>query len=474
MPGILQQDFNVNGYRVLRLLGKGGMAEVYEVESEKTGALYALKVFACEQANAIFLKKRFGTEARLLARLHHPRIVRVYDYGFVDAEEKIPYYVMDLVLDDSGVPCTLRDAIDRGLSTEERIAAWYGDMVEALDYIHGRGIVHRDVSLENALIGPDGHVVLSDFGVCKILDRDLQAEVKQTLMTMTADGRPLMGKAFYIAPEIRAGQEETPASDLFSLGVLIFYLLNQVWYAPGAKVADMLALFDPQWQTILPALLDSDPQKRHAEPWQDPVVREMAELESRSIRRVRQWQLGTGLAAFLGLLLGLGVIFLRPHPRDPLSLTTTKQWKDARVLCTVPALNLIARQKIEDVRHFVELRTLEALKTEARMPTSPAAEQMQKLAEDISYGPLSLLCRQVAFLLFMRTGNVEQAVEELLTIGVEDKSWRDRLVQSLDSLPDVSEETRLKFHKVWSVQKDAKKSLVPVRTRLSPHNSSVK
>ena len=274
MPSLLPQNSHMGGYRVVRLLGKGGMAEVYEVECEKTGAPYALKVFVCEQANAVFLKKRFLAEGRLLAKFHHPRLVRVYDFGFADPEEKIPYYVMDLVLDGSGNPRTLRAAVEAGEADEACIAGWYEDLVEALAYVHGKGVVHRDVSLENAMVGPDGRAVLSDFGVAKIIDRDLRAELNLSLVTMVAEQRPLMGKAFYLSPEVRAGAPETPASDYSALGVLVFYMLNQVWYTPGANVSAMLALFDPRWQEILPALLQVEPAQRKPLPWRQsaPVV----------------------------------------------------------------------------------------------------------------------------------------------------------------------------------------------------------
>ena len=299
----------VDGYRIVRRLGRGGMAEVYEAEAVKTGAAYALKVFSCRQTDAVFLKKRFLAEGRLLVKLRHPRIVGVHDFGFTGADET-PYYVMDLVLDETGRPCTLRDAIQRGLSSEERIVLWYGDLTEALKYIHGKGVVHRDVSLENVLVGADGRAVLSDFGVSKVIDRNLRAELDLSLVTMVTNGRPLMGKAFYIAPEVRAGKDETAASDLYSLGVLFFYLLTQTWYAPGGRVADLLALFDEQWQKLLPELLADEPSARRAPAWQTPVVEPCAELreeEAKSTSRSGGRSRRIGLAALLALFLGGGL-----------------------------------------------------------------------------------------------------------------------------------------------------------------------
>lgn len=256
----------IGQYRVIRPLGKGGMGEVYEVENTKLGAKYALKVFTLDHGDVEFLKKRFKVEGRLLARLAHPRIVRVYDMD-VDEATGLPYYVMDLVLDPSGKPCTMRTLSESGDLTEEQVAGWYEDLREGLAYIHGAGIVHRDVTLDNVLIGPNGHAVLSDFGVSKILPRDLRAELQETMHTMVRGEKPLMGKPFYLAPELVKGADESPASDYYSLGVLLVRLLTQVWYTPGASLDDMLAPFDPMWMKVVPPLLSEDPAKRKLLQW---------------------------------------------------------------------------------------------------------------------------------------------------------------------------------------------------------------
>ena len=220
----------IGPYRVVRPLGKGGMAEVYEVENERLGARFALKAFTLDHGDVEFLRKRFRVEGRLLARLDHPRIVRVYDMGLDDATG-LPYYVMDLVLDASGRPRSLRDA------------------------------------LENVLVGSDGRAVLSDFGVSKILPRDLRAELKETVNTLVHGEKPLMGKSFYIAPEVAEGGDESAASDFYSLGVMMLRLLTQIWYAPGMKLDDLLLPLDPEWRCVLPPLLAEKPMERTMPAW---------------------------------------------------------------------------------------------------------------------------------------------------------------------------------------------------------------
>ena len=263
---VFERGRTVGPYRVIRLLGRGGMAEVYEVENERLGARFALKAFTLDHGDVDFLTRRFRVEGRLLARLAHPRIVRVYDMD-VDPVSGRPYYVMDLVLDPSGRSHSLRDALAAGEVAETQVANWYEDLREGLAYIHGEGVIHRDVTLENVLIGADGRAVLSDFGVSKIIPRDLRAELQATVSTLVRGRRPLMGKPFYLAPELAKGAEESAASDWYSLGVMMLRLLTQVWYTPGAQLTDMLTPFDPQWRTVLPALLRENPAARRCPPW---------------------------------------------------------------------------------------------------------------------------------------------------------------------------------------------------------------
>ena len=251
-------------YRVIRLLGRGGMGEVYEVEHPQLGVHYALKAFAREAADADALRARFLAEGRLLARLDHPRLVRVHDLA-VDAATGRPYFVMDLVLGAEGRPESLEDARRAGAVTEERAAAWLADLRDALAYIHAAGVVHRDVKLENVLVDRDGHAVLSDFGVSRIFNRDLRAAAGLATQTFTdAAGavRPVMGTLGYLPPEVKAGGEATAAGDLYALGVLMFRLLTGIWYEGGTDAFSLLEPFELSWNEVLAPLLDVDPAAR--------------------------------------------------------------------------------------------------------------------------------------------------------------------------------------------------------------------
>lgn len=259
-------DETVGPYRIVRSLGKGGMGKVYEVEHVRLGVRLALKAFSLEGKDAEFLKKRFTAEGRILARISHPRVVKVVDLD-VEPKSGAPYFVMNLVEGPDGRARTLADE-SAGRIAEERLLSLYGDLREALEVVHAAGIVHRDIKPENVLIDGDGRAVLSDFGVCRIVDESLrkQLAVTRTMVARSGEGdlQPILGTAAYLSPEVRSGMEPTATDDFYALGVMFFRLLTGVWYAPGTSVMTLLAPFNPVWKKIFAALLAVDPKSRTA------------------------------------------------------------------------------------------------------------------------------------------------------------------------------------------------------------------
>ena len=269
----IQTNEVIGSYRILRPLGQGGMGAVFEVEHVKLGVHYALKVYTLEDDSAELFRKKFAAEGRLLARLSHPNLVRVIDLD-VDEQRGVLYYVMDLVLYKDGEARTLDD-IELGGADEDYLVGWFRQLSDALGYIHGQGIVHRDIKLNNILLAPDARVFLSDFGISRVVSDRLRSEIGVTCTKVTASGSEIVvGTQGYMAPEVIRGEPATAASDVYALGVAFFKLLTGVWYNEDLEPKEhgtstgpvdavrLLADFERPWKDILPAMLRSDPAKR--------------------------------------------------------------------------------------------------------------------------------------------------------------------------------------------------------------------
>lgn len=248
-------------YETVRLLGKGGMSEVYEVESLVLGSRYALKLFSYKNDDPE-VRERFLVEGKLLARFNHPRIVKVRDIG-TDEDSGAPYLVLDLIVDEKGAVKSLAD-IAPGTIDEETIGRWYDDIRDGLDYIHNLGVIHRDLKLQNVLIGPDGHAVLTDFGVSKVTEKTGQTVVSavETLVKVREGRSLVMGSLGYMAPELEMGVAASPQSDWYALGVLVYRLLTGTWCDSRTNITEVLETYDPVWSRIVPKLLHSNPAGR--------------------------------------------------------------------------------------------------------------------------------------------------------------------------------------------------------------------
>ena len=195
-------------YRLLRLIATGGMGQVWEADDAVLDRRVAVKVLKAEYSSDPEFVDRFRSEAKVTARISHPGIATVYDYGQIDdpaTGSPLSYLVMELVV---GEP--LSDVLAREGTLPLRHTV---DMLEqtgrALNAAHAIGLVHRDVKPGNILITPAGQVKLTDFGIAKSMG---SAAVTQTGM--------VVGTAQYIAPEQAMGHQTTPAGDVYSLAVV--------------------------------------------------------------------------------------------------------------------------------------------------------------------------------------------------------------------------------------------------------------
>ncbi|WP_276771815.1 serine/threonine-protein kinase, partial [Lawsonella clevelandensis] len=206
---IIKPDTIIGGrYTIESLIATGGMGQVWMANDTVLDRKVAIKILKAEfSADRNFLT-RFREEARTTARLNHPNIVSVYDYGEfhdTDGGDPIAYLVMELVHAES-----LSHALGRLTTlTVAQALDMLSQTAQGLSAAHEEGIIHRDVKPGNILITPRGRVKISDFGIAKAVDS----------VPITRTGT-VMGTAQYISPEQAVGKDATSASDIYSLGIV--------------------------------------------------------------------------------------------------------------------------------------------------------------------------------------------------------------------------------------------------------------
>ncbi|GLW21671.1 hypothetical protein Mame01_17140 [Microbispora amethystogenes] len=216
-------------YRLLAVLGRGGMGTVWRGLDERLGRTVALKQIhppdSLATAEISMLRLRMEREAQAMARIRHPGVVTVYDVVNHDDD---PWIVMEYV------PARSLDHVvrDAGPMEPDRAATMGLEILEALDAIHRCGILHRDVKPSNVLITADGRAVLTDFGIATF----------EGAHTLTRAGE-FMGSPAYLAPEIAQGRQASVGSDLWSFGATLYYALEgQAPYARESFIATLAAL----------------------------------------------------------------------------------------------------------------------------------------------------------------------------------------------------------------------------------------
>ncbi len=206
-------------YRIEQLLGRGGMGAVYRARDMRLDRLVALKVVRAELLGDPEARRRFRREAQIVARLQHPAIVSVYDFGsFHDGGA---YLVMELVRGED-----LRRVLQReGRLDPKRALAILTTVCSAIEAAHREGVLHRDLKPENILLpGGDVEAKVLDFGVAKVID-DRQASPADAATLVTAAGM-IVGTPAYMAPEQLRGGTVDARTDVFSLGVIAFEMLT--------------------------------------------------------------------------------------------------------------------------------------------------------------------------------------------------------------------------------------------------------
>jgi serine/threonine-protein kinase len=246
-------------YRIIGLLGRGGMGEVYRATDLALGQSVALKFLPVEAAQDQRLLERFHAEVRIARQVSHPNVCRVYDIG---QAEGMPFISMEYVDGEDLASLLLRIGrlpADKALEAARKICA-------GLAAAHDRGIIHRDLKPQNIMMNKRGDVVIMDFGLAAIADQLSGAEVRN-------------GTPAYMAPEQLRGSEVTARSDIYALG-LVFYelftgkrpfdantvqaMLRQQESAQLTSMTSLAADIDPGVEKVIRRCLDPDPARRPA------------------------------------------------------------------------------------------------------------------------------------------------------------------------------------------------------------------
>ncbi|MCB9838542.1 MAG: tetratricopeptide repeat protein [Phycisphaeraceae bacterium] len=216
-PGAVRRNKfaeQIGPFKIIKVLGEGGMGVVYRASQENPRREVALKLIRSGMVSGSMLR-RFQLEADILARLQHPGIAKVYQTGLHDGA---PYFAMELIEGET----LLRYSMDNGLSTRERLRL-FGKICDAVEHAHQKGVIHRDLKPGNILVDRSGQPKILDFGVARATDGDIQTTTVQTNIGQ------LIGTVQYMSPEQAGGDpgEIDTRSDVYALGVILYELLAE-------------------------------------------------------------------------------------------------------------------------------------------------------------------------------------------------------------------------------------------------------
>src|SRR5947207_14447167 len=308
-------------YEILEEIGRGGMGVIYRARQQHSRRIVAVKRVLAHDANSHDTLVRFRREAEAVASLDHPNILPIHEVS--ESEEGLPFFSMNYATGGS-----LRAAAPALRQNPRRCVQLMAKVARAIDYAHGKGILHRDLQPGNILLDENGEPMVSDFGLAKWLDQT--SDLTRTLETLGTPG--------YIAPE----QTECPAdkltcaADVYSLGAILFSLLagrppfvgpnvlsviHQAAAARAPRLRSLVPSLDRDLETIVARCLESDPDERYQsagaladdlEHWlhHEPIRARRSGVFSRGQKWVRRNPTSTVLlAALVALGAVIGVMF---------------------------------------------------------------------------------------------------------------------------------------------------------------------
>ena len=350
------KQWRMGNYEILEEIARGGMGVIYRAQQRHSRRIVAIKRVLSYHAGSHDALARFQREAEAAANLDHPNILPIYEVG--ESEDGLPFFSMKYVGGGSlqQIGSTLRGDPRRCVQLMAKVA-------RAVEYAHRRGILHRDIKPANILVDDHGEPLVSDFGLAKSLDA-----ISDLTRTLTSFGTP-----GYIAPEQAksAAADLTPASDVYGLGAVLFYLLTgrppfvgenalivvrQATDTPAPRLRSIEPSLDRDLETICARCLERDPKARYQtagelandlERWLEnrPIAARPVTMPVRTWRWSRRNPKLVG-ATLIGLIVGAAAIWLtkenliRSSPTNPpeksiavLPFADLSQGKDQEYFC---------------------------------------------------------------------------------------------------------------------------------------------
>jgi len=256
-PTPIEPGTEVDHFKVVRLIGRGGMGEVYLARDTQLGRKVALKVVHPRQIGSPDAARRFLMEARATARFSHPNIITIYGVGEHNGQ---PYVALEYLEGE-----TLRERFTDQVASVRETARLGLAIAEALAEAHGHGVLHRDLKADNVLIPRDGRPRVLDFGLARMIQEKAAApalaggaetlEAGRLLEALQSDGQKLCGTPAYMAPEQWTGGELTGAADVWALGIVLHELV--IGRRPLQDMETVIATL--AWKLAEPDPIATDP-----------------------------------------------------------------------------------------------------------------------------------------------------------------------------------------------------------------------
>jgi len=385
---------------ILELIGQGGMGFVFKARQPKIERLVALKILPQSLATDPAFAERFTREGRILARLSHPNIVTIHDFGQANG---FFYLLMEFV---DGV--NLRQAMKAGRFTPAQALAVVPKICEALQFAHNEGILHRDIKPENILLDAKGRVKIADFGIAKLLGADMPALTRSLSPPMGEGGAPApaegtlqqvnltaTGKALgtpqYMAPEqLEHPQDVDQRADIYSLGVVFYEMLTGELplgrFAPPSEKSTA----DPRLDEVVLRTLEKERDRRTQTAGEvksqvetivgSPAVPAATKADSKATSRnapARMWARRTvWVAGVATLVLLVGLAVLMPSKVVPAHHDASVRQGPVDVVCDIIRIE-VGRQLRESGASYDDLQVTVAQARESATPFKVCYQGLQ-------------------------------------------------------------------------------------------------